>query len=76
MFFMKSEEIFNPDVIDCCIDIGDCRLENPPDDLVKLLIGKPLSECERIIKEYLKPKEKLVVKWPRKIGFVTAGDNR
>jgi hypothetical protein len=75
MFFLQSEEIFNPDVIDCCIDIGGCR-QDPPDDLVELLTGKPLSECERIIKEYQKPKEKLVVKWPRKIGFVTAGDNR
>lgn len=73
---MKSEEIFNPEVIDCCIDIGDCRLEDPPGELIKLLTGKPITECEKIIKEYLKPKEKLVVKWPRKIGFVIPVDNK
>lgn len=73
---MKPEEVYNPDAIECCIEIGDCRLENPPDELVNLLIGKPLTECEKIIKEYLKPKEKLVVKWPMKIGFVIPNDNR
>lgn len=73
---MKPDEVFVPEVYDCCIDIGDCRLENPPEELIKLLTGKPMSECERIIREYLKPKEKLVVKWPRKIGFQIPGDNR
>jgi len=71
-----KEEIFNPDVIDCCIEIGNCRLENPPKELMRLLIGKPISECEKIIQEFLQPKEKLVIKWPRKIGFQTPGDNR
>ena len=73
---MNTDEVFSPEVLDCCIDIGDCHLENPPDELMKLIIGRPIKECERIIRKYLKPKEKLVVKWPRKIGFSVPGDNR
>ncbi len=71
-----KEEIFNPATMDCCIEIGDCKLENPPKELIDKLIGKPISECEKIIKEYLKPKEKLVIKFPRKIGFKIQNDNR
>lgn len=73
---VNTEEVFDPEVLDCCIDIGDCHLENPPDELIKLLTGKPISECEKIIKEFLNPKEKLVIKWPRKIRFRIPDDNR
>lgn len=72
----SKEEIFNPKELDCCIEIGNCKLENPPKELIKELIGKPISECEKIIKEFLKPKEKLVISFPRKIGFKIQNDNR
>lgn len=71
-----EEEIFNPDLIDCCIEIGNCKLENPPKELIEKLIGKPISQCEIIIKEFLMPKEKLVIIWPKKIGFKIKNDNR
>lgn len=72
----NKEEIFNPDKLDCCIEIGDCKLENPPKELIDKLIGKPIKQCEKIIKEFLKPKEKLVISFPRKIGFKIQNDNR
>jgi hypothetical protein len=72
----KNEKVFNPDKMDCCIEIGNCELQNPPKELMEKLIGKPLSECEKIIKDFLKPKEKLVVKFARKIGFKTSNDDR
>jgi hypothetical protein len=25
----KKEEVFNPDKMDCCIEIGNCELQNP-----------------------------------------------
>jgi len=70
-----KEEIFNPEKLDCCIEIGNCELKNPPKELIEKLIGKPIRECEKIIKEFLKPKEKLVIKWPRKMGFQIEPDN-
>jgi hypothetical protein len=72
----KNEEVFDPDKMDCCIEIGNCELENPPKELMEKLIGKPISDCEKIIKDFLKPKEKLVVKFLRKIGFKTSNDNQ
>lgn len=72
----KKEEVFNPDKMDCCIEIGNCELQNPPKELMEKLIGKPISDCEKIIKDFLKPKEKLVIKFPRKIGFETQNVNR
>lgn len=72
----KKAEIFNPDKMDCCIEIGNCELQNPPKELIEKLIGKPISECEKIIKDFLKPKEKLVIKFPVKIDFKTSNDNR
>tara|TARA_R110000868_G_scaffold176501_1_gene414205 strand:+ start:497 stop:724 length:228 start_codon:yes stop_codon:yes gene_type:complete len=71
-----KKEVFNPDHLDCCIEIGDCELQNPPKELIDKLIGQPISDCKKIIKEFLKPKEKLVVKFQRKIGFKTQNDNR
>lgn len=71
-----KEEIFNPKEVNCCIEIGNCELENPPKELVEKLIGKPISQCEKIIKEFLKPKEKIVIKFPKKIGFKIQNDNR
>lgn len=72
----NKEEIFDPKKFECCIEIGGYRLENPPQELIDKLIGKPIRECEKIINEYLKPKEKLVVKWKRIIGFKIPNDNR
>lgn len=72
----NKDEIFNLDVFDCCIEIGNCELENPPKELIDKLIGKPISQCEKIIKEFLKPKEKIVIKFPRKIGFKIENDKR
>ncbi|MNR53410.1 hypothetical protein D3C85_1734220 [compost metagenome] len=72
----KNEEVFDPDKMDCCIEIGNCELENPPKELMEKLIGKPISDCEKIIKDFLKPKEKIVIKFPRKIGFKTSNDNQ
>lgn len=69
---MEKTEIFNSDIHGCCIEIGNFRLENPPEELIKMLIGKTLKECEEIIEEYLNPK-KVVVKWNRKIGFEVPG---
>jgi len=71
-----NKEIFNPKKLDCCIEIGDCELQNPPKELIDKLIGQPISDCKKIIKEFLKPKKKLVVKFQRKIGFKTQNDNR
>lgn len=71
-----KEEIFNPDKLDCCIEIGDCRLENTPKELIDKLIGKPISECQKIIEDFLKPKQKLVIKFPGKIGFQIQNNNR
>jgi hypothetical protein len=71
-----KEEIFNPEKLDCCIEIGNCELENPPKELIEKLIGKPISQCEQIIKEFLKPKEKIVIKFPRKVGYTIQNDNR
>jgi hypothetical protein len=71
-----KEEIFNPDYLECCIEIGDCRLENPPKELIEKLIGQPISDCKKIIEDFLNPKEKLVIKFQRKIGFETQNDNR
>ena len=71
-----KEEIFDPKKMDCCIEIGNFELENPPKELIDKLIGKPISECEKIIRDYLKPKEKLVIRFPRKIGFKIQNDNR
>lgn len=65
---IKKTEIFNPDHHECCIEIGNCRLENPPKELIELLKGKPISECDAIIKEYFQ-KQKMVFTWQRKIGF-------
>ena len=72
----KNEEVFDPDKMDCCIEIGNCELENPPKELMEKLIGKPISDCEKIIKDFLKPKEKIVIKFPRKVGFKTSNDNQ
>lgn len=72
----NKEEIFDPKKLECCIEIGGYRLENPPQELIDKLIGKPIREGEKIINEYLKPKEKLVIKWKRKIGFIIPNDNR
>lgn len=71
-----KEIVFNPEKMDCCIEIGNCELENPPKELLKKLIGKSISECEKIIKEFLKPKKKLVVRWSTRVGFQTKNDNR
>jgi hypothetical protein len=71
-----KKELFNPKHLDCCIEIGDCRLENPPKELMDKLIGQPISNCKKIIEEFLKPKEKLVIKFRRKIGYETPHDNR
>jgi len=74
---MKSKgEVFNPDHLDCCIEIGDCRLENPPKELLDKLIGQPISDCKKIIRDFLKPKEKMVIKFRRKIGYQTKNNNR
>jgi hypothetical protein len=70
---IKKAEVFNPDHHDCCIEIGNCCLENPPKELIELLRGKPVSDCEAIIQEYLHPKGKLLIKWRRKIGFRIPG---
>lgn len=56
------------------LEIVNCKI--PPKELMEKLIGKPLSQCEKIIKDFLKPKEKLVVKFLRKIGFKTSNDNQ
>lgn len=72
----NKEEVFNPNELDCCVEIGNCELENPPKELIDKLIGKPISQCEKIIKEFLKPKEKIVIKFPRKIGFKIQNDKR
>lgn len=72
----KNNEIFNPDYLDCCIEIGDCELQNPPKELIDKLIEKPISDCKKIIEDFLKPKEKLVIKFQKKIGFKTQNDNR
>jgi hypothetical protein len=71
-----KKEVFNPDYLECCIVIGDCELQNPPKELIDKLIGQPISECKKIIEDFLKPKEKLVIKFQRKIGFITRNDNR
>lgn len=42
----KNEEVFDPDKMDCCIEIVNCELENPPKELMEKLIGKPISDCE------------------------------
>ena len=31
----KNEEVFNPDKMDCCIEIGNCELQNPPKELIE-----------------------------------------
>lgn len=72
----KKEIIFDPEKIDCRIETDGYILENPPKELMDKLTGKSLSECENIIANYLKPKEKIVIKWYPKIGFKTANDNR
>ena len=72
----SKKELFNPDHLDYCIEIGDCELQNPPQELIDKLIGKPISDCKKIIEEFLKPKEKLVIKLKKKIGFETKNDNR
>ena len=72
----SKKEVFNPDHLNCCIEIGDCELQNPPQELIDKLIGKPISDCKKIIEEFLKPKEKLVIKLKKKIGFETKNDNR
>ena len=72
----SKKEVFNLDHLNCCIEIGDCELQNPPQELIDKLIGKPISDCKKIIEEFLKPKEKLVIKFKKKIGFETKNDNR
>jgi hypothetical protein len=35
------------------LEIVNCKI--PPKELMEKLIGKPLSQCEKIIKDFLKP---------------------
>lgn len=75
-YTMNKDEIFNPDEFSCKVEIGEIVMENPPKELIEMLVGKTLTECEKIINEYLHPKEKIVIKWNKKIGYDTSNDNR
>lgn len=75
-YTMDENDIFNPDEMACSIDMGGILMENPPKELLDKLMGKTIKECEIIIEEFIHPKEKLVIKWSRKIGYDTTNDNR
>ena len=48
-YIANKKEIFDPKELECCIEIGGYKLENPPQELIEKLTGKTILEGEKII---------------------------